>query len=176
MPSGFAVSTMRFVISMSAEEGVGYVPFLTLGPLRLIYRIPPAIPLEPKTLAEHLRARRAQRGLTQRQAAIEIGVVKDAYARWELGMSAPRNRRLLASVIAFLGYDPKISESAFGEWLVERRKSLGLTPSEMAERLDMSVVTLRTWERGVRPSGRRTREMEARIVELAGLLNSTKSK
>lgn len=41
-----------------------------------------------------------------------------------------------------------MNENECGSLLREKRKSMGLTIEEMAERLDISVNTLGNWERG----------------------------
>ena len=65
----------------------------------------PAYPVELRTIGDHIRARRLGRGLLQRQAAEEIGVVVESIRNWELGWRAPAIRHL-PGIIRFLGYSP----------------------------------------------------------------------
>ncbi len=63
-------------------------------------------PENPKTLGEHLRRARLDRGLPQRQVAEAIGCSQASLANWEMGHRAPEVR-FLSGILAFLGYDPR---------------------------------------------------------------------
>jgi transcriptional regulator with XRE-family HTH domain len=69
----------------------------------------------PATLAERLKAHREERGITQSQAARELGVARTAYRLWELDVArpAPDRWRLLAR---WLGVS--ISTLLFAEGLI----------------------------------------------------------
>lgn len=56
---------------------------------------------EPVDVAEHLRAERLRRGLSQQQAAAVMQVGRDSVANWEAGR-APRHRLAKAKIEAFL--------------------------------------------------------------------------
>lgn len=78
----------------------------------------------PKTLGEHLRRRRLQLGLLQREAAKGFGIVHSAYIKWELDRVEPEIRYWPA-LIRFLGYDPHPKPETIGEWIACERRPAG---------------------------------------------------
>ena len=73
--------------------------------MRLTVAKPTAYPRDPRTLREHLKKRRCELGLFQREAALGLGVNESTYLRWENDKSHPAPSQL-PRVIHFLGYDP----------------------------------------------------------------------
>jgi transcriptional regulator with XRE-family HTH domain len=65
----------------------------------------PGYPEEPSTVGEHLKKRRLDLGLRQKDVAGELGVNFKTYENWEQGKYEPATR-FLPAVIGFLGYDP----------------------------------------------------------------------
>ena len=59
----------------------------------------------PATLGEHIRARRRELRLLQKEAAAEIGVTTDTVHNWETGKTDPPIG-VMPQVLTFLGYDP----------------------------------------------------------------------
>lgn len=78
----------------------------------------------PQTLGEHLKKRRIERGLRQRDAAGVLGVSVDTYSGWETDRVRPHAASWRA-VIGLLGYDPNPARTALasasgpggGAWL-----------------------------------------------------------
>jgi ribosome-binding protein aMBF1 (putative translation factor) len=62
------------------------------------------------TLAEHLRKQRLNRGLTQKQAAAQIGTTHYTLSEWELGKATPR-RSCRRKLVAWLGFDPEVERN-----------------------------------------------------------------
>ena len=62
-------------------------------------------PAEPKSLGEHIKKRRIDLGLLQRQVAKQLGVDKWTVLNWERGKTAP-DVRYYPGIITFLGYNP----------------------------------------------------------------------
>jgi DNA-binding XRE family transcriptional regulator len=60
---------------------------------------------EPKTLAEHLRKRRLELGLTLKELGRLVGVCEKTVINWENGRTRPQVYHCPA-LIHFLGYDP----------------------------------------------------------------------
>ncbi|MBU5639085.1 helix-turn-helix domain-containing protein [Geomonas sp. Red69] len=58
----------------------------------------------PQTLGQHIRKRRTDLGLLQRETAIRIGVKKDTIYNWEHGVEP--ELRFIPKIIDFLGYIP----------------------------------------------------------------------
>jgi site-specific DNA recombinase len=112
------------------------------------------IPVEPKTVGDHIRRRRLELKLLQKDVAERLGVCQPSVYNWESNRSQP-DIRYMPAVIQFLGYNPLPSVEGFGAQLVQRRTALGLSQKEAAQRLGVDPGTLARWERGERkPEGR----------------------
>jgi len=111
------------------------------------------IPTEPQTIGDHIRRRRLRLKMLQGEVAGQIGVDTTTVFNWEANTARPEIRYMPA-VIAFLGYNPLPEANGWGERLVRRRTSLGLSQKEAARRLGVDPSTLARWERGERePAG-----------------------
>ena len=104
-------------------------------------------PKEINTLGDHLRARRLDLELLQKQVAEQIGVNGATITNWERNESTPIVRYMPA-INRFLGYDPTPAASTLPERLAAIRRELGLTQRKMAERLGVDPSTLQGWEAG----------------------------
>jgi len=104
-------------------------------------------PKEINTLGDHIRARRLDLKLPQRQVADQIGVDEATITNWESNASLPAIRYMPA-VIRFLGYDPLPFPIALPELLVKARRVLGQSQRKMAEKLGVDPGTLLGWETG----------------------------
>lgn len=116
-------------------------------------------PDELKTYGDHIRARRLDLGLTQRQAAEEIGVDEASVFNWESNRIEPAVR-LIPNIIRFLGYCPFTPGLPLTDWLKLTRQSLGYSQRKLAGRLGIDGGTLRRWESGERQP---TTEYQGRI-------------
>lgn len=106
----------------------------------------------PKTLnhiGDHLRTRRLDLGLHQRDVALRLGVHAASVRNWEMGRTEP-TLDLLRRVIEFLGYDPRVRPESVGERIKAWRTARGLSQEEMARRFGIDPGTLGRWERGER--------------------------
>jgi len=111
------------------------------------------IPTEPHTIGDHIRNQRLRRKMLQREVAEQIGVEKTSVFNWEGNRTIPE-LRYLPAIISFLGYNPLPAAEGWGERLVRRRTTLGLTQKEVARQLNVDQGTLARWERGERePAG-----------------------
>ena len=112
-----------------------------------------AIPVKPETVGDHLRLRRLNLKLFQRQVAERLGVDTTSIRTWEASAAQP-GLRYMPAIIEFLGYNPLPPAKTWAERLVRHRKSLGLTREESARRIGVDPSTLAKWERGERePAG-----------------------
>jgi DNA-binding transcriptional regulator YiaG len=124
-------------------------------------------PQPVETVGEHVRARRAALGLTQREAATRIGVCRDALARWEVRPIVP-DVHTMPAVIAFLGYNPLPTAQTFPELLLRTRRTLGLDQAALAALLSVPFNTLHSWERGLfAPGPCRKALIQERLAPLA---------
>jgi transcriptional regulator with XRE-family HTH domain len=109
--------------------------------------LPKAYPQELKTLGDHLRKRRLDLKLLQRQVALVLGVDEATIWNWENNRSSPK-LRCIPTIIKFLGYVPLNTRAkTFGEKIVNYRCLSGITQKEMANRLGVDPSTLGRWER-----------------------------
>lgn len=99
-------------------------------------------------MAEHLKRRRIQLGLSQREAAKVLGVHPLRLLTWEHGQ-APTVRNI-AKIVRFLGYTPWPPPATLGEKLRQARWILGLTEQEFARAIGADEWSLWRWSKGVR--------------------------
>ena len=105
-------------------------------------------PAQLDTLGDHIRKRRLDLGLLQREVAEVVGVTESSIWNWEANRSTPQ-LRFIPKVVAFLGYEPYSTTSdSCGERLVAFRRSMGLSQKVLAHRLAVDPGTLGSWERG----------------------------
>jgi transcriptional regulator with XRE-family HTH domain len=107
------------------------------------------IPTELRTIGDHIRRRRLELKMLQREVAVQLGVDTTCVFNWEAQISKPEIRYMPA-IIAFLGYNPLPEVTTIGERLVRQRTTLGLTQKDAAERVGVDPSTLAKWERGER--------------------------
>lgn len=70
----------------------------------LIIQPPEELTKEPVTLGDHLRRRRLELGLYQKNVAAQIGVTTSSIWNWEHGWSI--DLRFIPRTIEFIGYNP----------------------------------------------------------------------
>jgi len=115
--------------------------------LRAAKRKPAKYPEQFNSLGDHIRARRLDLKLLQKQVAEQIGVHELTITGWEVNATAPEVRYIPA-IIKFLGYNPLPSATSLPERLAAARKRLGLSQWRMAEMLGVDPTTLMGWEAG----------------------------
>jgi transcriptional regulator with XRE-family HTH domain len=98
-------------------------------------------------MGDHIRRKRLDLGLTQKEAARKIGVDDVTLRHWENHQTSPQTY-LIPRVVSFLGYLPYVSAKSFSEWLRNCRRALGLSQRQLAEKLGMDESTVRGWETG----------------------------
>ena len=112
------------------------------------------------TLGDHIRRRRLELGLRQRDVAERLGSRLSTVLCWEKGTRHPTDRYLPA-LIRFLGYDPLPAPTGMGGRLRTWRRRQGLSGKAAAKRLGVDEGTLSRWERGIwKPTGPRRKLIE----------------
>ncbi|WP_143014175.1 helix-turn-helix domain-containing protein [Mucilaginibacter pineti] len=102
----------------------------------------------PHTVGGHIRKKRIEGGLSQKEAAKSLGVTEDCVTYWENGRSAPQVRHYPA-IIRFLGYYPFDHETeSLAGMLTQIRYCCGLSFRACASLLCVSEDGARRWERG----------------------------
>ena len=125
------------------------VAFLPFGPKLLKSLKPRPWVLLPRTLGEHLRKRRLESGLLQRDLRVRFKLEKETYANWEKDRCYPAMKHW-PGIIEFLGFDPNPEPSTFGERLIACRRRKGLSRKILAATLAVDEGTLWCWEIGRR--------------------------
>jgi transcriptional regulator with XRE-family HTH domain len=132
----------------AATEGVLRVAFLPFGPLTLTTAKPKAYKEHPVSLGEHLRKRRIEMGLLQKDVASRLGTNEWTYRYWERPGKSPK-ARFLPGIIAFLGYYPYPEPTTLGKRLLKQRRLLGYSQEQMGKLLSVNEATYRQWENGL---------------------------
>ncbi|MGD0949421.1 MAG: helix-turn-helix transcriptional regulator [Candidatus Binatia bacterium] len=133
--------------------------------LRLSARKPEhsAYPKELKTLGDHLRRKRVELGLLQREVAEKLGVSEASVWQWESNQTKPKPC-LLPRIIDFLGYAPWTAPAAFGEWLRMARRANGFSRKRLAKVLKVDESTVFWWESGTSQPITRLRKRIAALL------------
>ena len=116
-------------------------------PIRLKALKPKDTDFEPHTLGEHIRKRRLELRLTQRQAAKRLHVNPWTVLNWEKGHTeAPIES--MPAILRFLEYDPFPVPVTLPERMLAKRRAMGWSIREAARRLGVDEGTWGAWERG----------------------------
>jgi len=110
---------------------------------------------EPVTLDDHLRRRRLELGLYQKDVAAEIGVTTSTIWNWEHGWSI--DQRYLPRIIAFLNYNPIPCPKDPLERLAWYKQVNGLTFEELGAKMSRDPEQLADWLSGRHTPCRRNR-------------------
>jgi DNA-binding XRE family transcriptional regulator len=120
---------------------------------------PKGYPENPKTLAEHLRRRRMDLGMTQKEAAHRLGAGQWTVINWENGRTAPAIR-FLPGINAFLGFDPFDLGTTFRQRIRNARWRLGLSQRHLASQLVLGGSSVHDVESGrVSPQSKTARRV-----------------
>jgi len=141
------------------------LPFLPLVRFRLKCPRPKAYSENPQTLGEHLRKRRLELGLTQKQAAKVLGVNPLTVLNWE-GSRFDPPIRWLPAILRFLGCDPFPMPTTLGARLLQARRKHGWSTSEAARQFGVDPSTWHNWEAGELIL---FREHRTKVAKLSGL-------
>jgi DNA-binding XRE family transcriptional regulator len=97
-------------------------------------------PSELKTIGDHIRARRLDLELEQKEIAKIFSVSPDTITNWELNRHAP-GIWLGKKIVAFLGYDPREEPQSLAERLLAYRWVHGLRSKDAALRATVDPAT-----------------------------------
>jgi transcriptional regulator with XRE-family HTH domain len=123
------------------------VPFCRQTPLTLKALRARDYSQNPQNLGEHLKKRRRELGLLQREAANRMGIRTDTYANWEKGKTEPVTAQF-RPVVEFLGYDPMPAPETLSERLKTKQRELGVTFAQVARFLGWDPGTLTRYLNG----------------------------
>ena len=120
---------------------------MQFGPITLKALKPKGTNFEPQTLGEHVRKRRLELRLTQKQAAERLGVKPWTVLNWEKDHTEPPIESIPA-ILQFLGYEPFPESKTLPERMLARRRAIGWSIKEAARQLGVDEGTWGVWERG----------------------------
>lgn len=115
----------------------------------------PGYPKTLKSLGDHLKVRRLDLGLTQKEAAVRLAVDPDTVRDWEIGRSSIEVRSYPA-VIEFLGYNPLPKAMTPGESIRHERMTRGWSRRKLALVARVDEATVRRLEENRRSMARKS--------------------
>jgi transcriptional regulator with XRE-family HTH domain len=114
-------------------------------------KIPPsrAYPVSLTTLGDHIRKRRLDLKLLQKDVARMLGVDTMTVNNWERNRCQPK-LYLTQKIVQFLGYTPfsTTEKPTISEAIKAYRLNHGLSQKKMAGLLGIDPTTLARWEKG----------------------------
>ena len=107
-----------------------------------------AYPSSLKTIGDHIRKRRLDLNLTQKQAAEKLGVDEASVWNWEKGEVLPLARQI-PPITSFLEYDPfSLDGDSLADELKRYCATHGLTQKELARQIGIDPATLSRIQKG----------------------------
>ena len=100
-----------------------------------------------QTLGDHLRKRRLDLQLHQKEVATKLGCVADSLVGWEKNRHFPEFH-YLPKIISFLGYNPLPKPITIPEKIIHYRQVRGMSQAELAAEPRIDPSTLSRWENG----------------------------
>tara|TARA_Y100000589_G_scaffold256531_1_gene245709 strand:- start:158 stop:562 length:405 start_codon:yes stop_codon:yes gene_type:complete len=120
----------------------------------------PAYPATLVTLGDHIRKRRLDLGIKQKELATIINVTKETIWNWENNRIIPRIQ-YYPKIMNFLGYCSYVYPTTWGEKLKLHRIHNGFSYKNLANILSVDPASIRRWEKRKKPPWERCR----RIIE-----------
>ena len=118
---------------------------------------------EPVTLGDHLRRRRIELGLFQKDVAIQIGVTTSTIWNWENNWSSI-TLSCMPKVIEFLGYNPIPCPDGLMGKLAWYKQVNGLSLEQLGANMGRDPEQLADWLSGRHKPCRRNREKVKRFL------------
>jgi len=123
------------------------LPFIHLT-LKTPKPLNPAHPEELNTLGDHIRKRRLDLGMHQKDVAALVNATTSTVTNWEKNRTCP-TLEFLPRILSFLGYDPSSDHAAtLGEKIKRYRRINGLSIKKLAQQLGIYQGTLARCEKG----------------------------
>ena len=134
---------------MTSNRRIGTVvlPFCHVT-LRGHKPLPPGYPKSLKTIGDHIRKRRLDLKLTQKEVAERIGVDKTTIQFWEKNRVKPSLAQI-PKIIEFLGRDPfEAKAESLGDKIKTYRRIHGFSQKKLAHLVGIDPSTVGAWEKG----------------------------
>ncbi|MBY0377305.1 MAG: recombinase family protein [Gammaproteobacteria bacterium] len=108
--------------------------------------LPKSCLIDPQTIGEHIKKRRMDLGLFQRDIAQLWNVTEETITNWENGYSEPQIG-YYARIAMFLGYEWwRFDISALSGRIQDYRYRNGLSAKRLGQLLGVNMTTIRSWE------------------------------
>lgn len=127
--------------------------------------IPKPYDFEPITVGDHIRKKRLQLGLFQREVAQQIGVDPWTALNWEKNRTEPPVTSF-PEIFKFLGYGPFPKPETIEDHLKAKRREMGWTIKMAAAEVGVDPSTWGNWEKGHTMLYRKHRAAVAEILSL----------
>jgi DNA-binding XRE family transcriptional regulator len=127
--------------------------------------IPKPYDFVPISVGDHVRKKRLELELQQKEAAQQLGVNPWTVLNWEKGHTQPPVSAMPA-IFQFLGYDPYPEPKTLPGRLLAKRREMGWSIKQAAHHVNVDPGTWKRWERGGTISYRPYR---LRVASLLGL-------
>jgi transcriptional regulator with XRE-family HTH domain len=131
-------------------------------------QLPEEIVKEPVTLGEHLRRRRFELGLYQKDVAVQIGVTTSTIWNWENNWSSI-TLSCMPKVIEFLGYNPIPCPEDLMERLAWYKQVNGLSLEQLGDEMGRDPEQLANWLSGRHNPFRKNRDKIERFLVEQGI-------
>lgn len=116
-------------------------------------------------MGDHIRKRRLDLGLRQKDVAVIVNATTSTITNWEKNRNSPK-LYLLPRIIKFLGYDPVDSNATcLGEKIKRYRIRRGLSLRKFAREFGVDPGTLARWEKDKTRSTKKLRDLAVLIWE-----------
>ncbi len=110
--------------------------------------MPISYPENPVTIGDHIRKKRMDLKLLQKDVGVILGVTECSITNWEKNRSIPQIN-FFPKIIAFLGYLPfEVDLTTFSGELKAYRQINGLSQVQLGEILNVDGATVCSWELG----------------------------
>ena len=142
------------------------MPFCKVA-LRAQNPVSPAYPKELKSLGNHLKKRRLDLKMLQKEVAEKLGTTVCTVRNWEKNRSNP-SLVFIPKIIRFLGYTPyDTSNQDFGKQIAAKRQFLDLSQKQLAHHVGVDPSTIRSWEKGRRrPEKNLLKKLAVNLLEI----------
>ena len=110
--------------------------------------MPVSYPANPGTIGEHLKRKRMDSKLLQKDVAKIFGVTEDCITNWEKNRSIPQIQ-FMPSITQFLGYLPfSFDLTTLSGKLKAYRHVKGISQKKLGTMLNVDGATICSWEQG----------------------------
>ncbi len=120
-------------------------------------------PKELKSIGDHIKKKRLDLDLLQKEVAEIIGVQKDTICNWENNRFSPKIH-LLPKIYEFLGYVSLESPNeTIGDRIKSYRKKYGLSQRKLAKLWGVDQSTILSWEKAKHKPNKMIRDKISKI-------------